>query len=286
MGKALPLAWTQSKIPGSAVRRLISTSAVAALIVIVLAGCAAAPLTTSDVKVSLAVPVSANLVVGDTASLTSSVQVLHQRTDRVILQMETSSDGRSWTPLGTKVSKTGTFTTTDDLTLAAGTAHYRATVSSTGDKPQLLATSQSITLTVVDIKALIRTLYDNQTQAYQSSTAAGTAFDLAHEYPGEFDAANPVWANNVAYLAQAGYRHSAVPDLTTISPTPTWTIPGSTCNPAGVAPPKGRTFALTINVTDQYTNYPARSSKVNVHVTLLTGKLYFYEPFCAPGLHS
>jgi len=263
-------------------KRMTVFVAVALGVAITLTGCAAQPpLKAADVVALTTLDKGADLLVGDTITVTASSKLLHKRKDRIKLAIEQSTDGKTWTSIAKKTAGSPTSTLSQQVKLStAGTLVFRSEVSTLGAKSKVVTTSTTTSATVYDIKDLVRTLYYDETQAYRVSTVAGIAFDTARDYPGEFDTTSAAWINGVS-ADQAGHlTQAAVPDLTTISPAPNWLDPGGTCNAAGTAPPKGRTFIVTVNFSSAEDGYLPSSGNQDVHVTLLGGKVYFYEPLC------
>jgi hypothetical protein len=54
-------------------------------------------------------------------------------------------------------------------------------------------------------------------------------------------------------------------------------MPATKCNPAGVTPPKGRTFIVSLDFGSTYNGFVTAPAKADVHVTLLDGVLYDYR---------
>ena len=255
---------------------------ISAALIVFLAGCASSPpITNKDVTVAIAATATTDLLPGDPMTLTTTGHLALNRTDKLAVAIESSTDRTTWATVKEATRPGNTLDLSFSVKLPKpGDLSYRVKVSTPSPESKVVSVSEPVKVTVFDVPAMTRTLYYNETQAFAKSTADGLAFDQANNYPGEFDTTGAAWAHGVAQLAASGIKTSAVPDLTTLSPTPTWTVPGSTCNAPGTTPPKGRTFIVTINESNTYTTYLPDSSKADVHVTLLDGKLYFYVPYC------
>ncbi|MBC7593110.1 MAG: hypothetical protein H7288_04100 [Kineosporiaceae bacterium] len=166
---------------------------------------------------------------------------------------------------------------------ATGTVKYRATVSSTANAKRPLDVSEhgaSSTVVASDIKELIRKFYYDRTIAFQTGPAAGASYVAAHDST-IYNPAAPSFAAALAKIVADGDIETTVPDLTTISPDPAWVIAGVTsCSTAMTAPPKGRTFVVTVTIGGSYGGYPVADAKHDVHVTLDGGKLVDYVQGC------
>ncbi|OYX54200.1 MAG: hypothetical protein B7Y93_07025 [Micrococcales bacterium 32-70-13] len=136
-----------------------------------------------------------------------------------------------------------------------------------------------MSVTVHDISTMTRDHYYNRTQAYTAGAASGLDYDIARNYPGVFDETSAGRDAVRADLIAAEYRSMSVPDLNTISETPTWLLPGSACNAVGTEPLPGRTFIVSVEFSDTYNGFPD-TYRADVHVTLLDGELYHYVPTC------
>jgi hypothetical protein len=168
-----------------------------------------------------------------------------------------------------------------DVKLAtAGLVKFRVVVATLGQKPATQRTTTPVTATVYDLPALTRTLFYNQTQAYNSSSKAGTDFDAANDYPSAFDIAGPSWATGVSNIVATNFRYADVPDVSTISPDPSWLLTATTCSAPATKPFAGRTFILTVQNSDSQDGYATTSAQQQLHVTLLGGKLYYYFALC------
>lgn len=249
---------------------------------LLLAGCASAPavppvppLTAKMATVSLAALADPNLLVGDSVPLSATVELDGKRKDAVTLLVESSADGVTWTTVdkvkakGPKVELAASL-----VTGVAGPQQFRASVTS-GKKAKPLASSDAQTATVSDIQQLVRRFYYDGSQAFQTSTAAGIAFHEAHNYPGFADMKSAAWKAQQKNNADGELTLQTVPVLTTVSPDPTWTLTKGECNAAFPTPPKGRTFIVSVDQTAVFNGF-SDTSKADVHVTFLDGKLFHW----------
>jgi hypothetical protein len=262
--------------------RAVTASAVATAI-LVLAGCAStpaaptvSPLSSKMVTATIVPLAETNLLTGDSVDLLASVELEGKRTDKVVLRIERSADGGTWDTVEEVKAKGPIVDLTADVLLdVAGAAQFRATTVSTNKKAKVLTSSEPQTATVFDLQQLVRTFYYDKSQAYAGSTAAGIAFDEAHNYPAFTDFASPAWQERNNAFTEAQAAMSTVPALTTLSPDPAWKMAAGTCNVGYEAPPAGRTFIVSVDQSLTWNGFPA-VSKHDVHVTFLNGQLYHW----------
>lgn len=242
-------------------------------------GCSA-PITSKDMTVNLKASSTDDLIVGDAVTLTATRKLLHDRTDKVILMLQSSPDGKAWTTIkkASSASKAKRLVVELD-TKAASNLTYRARVAPSESSPKVSAVSDLVKLPVIDLKAMVRKFYYDHSTAYKSSTDAGIAWDVANNYPGAFDMNSAAWAATTAEDKAAEFTDSIVPNLDSLSPDPTWLLTASKCSVAATAPFPGRTFVVTIDESTTYNGFPG-TYKADVHVTLLNGKLYDYVGLC------
>jgi hypothetical protein len=238
-------------------------------------GCAA-PLSAKDVSASISIDQKNDVIIGDTTVVSAIGTLAHSRTDKVEVSLESSTDGVTWKPL-TQLETSGPNFQIEakDKQGAAATVTYRVTVAEPGKSSAPLSSVMSDAISVIDLSQLIRTFYYDGTNAFQISTAAGLDWLHKHNSP-EIDQSAPGWAADDATDLAGNYAESLVPDLTTISPDPTWTLSVGKCNAAGVAPPKGRTFIVSVAYGYTYNGYASAPVTSDVHVTLLNGALSDY----------
>ena len=251
-------------------------------LVLALTGCSA-PLTAKAITTNIGVSAPADALIGDPVKLEASATLAAKRTDTVVLRLQSSTDGTTWTTITQKSAKGPKVELkTASVAKAAGTVKYRATVSATtkSKKPiSVTVTSAATTVTTSAIKELVRKFYYDRTTAYSTSSAAGAAWDAAND-SSAYDQTAPTWVSNMAAVTAAKDVETSVPDLTTISPDPTWKLTGSSCNAAMTAPPSGRTFIVTVALGGSYDGFPKAASTADLHVTLLNGKLVDYIEGC------
>lgn len=137
-----------------------------------------------------------------------------------------------------------------------------------------------MTTSVYDVGALVRTLYYNETQAFNSSSAAGVAFIAANDYPGVFDTTSAAWNTGSTLWTDNSVTEADVPDVSTIQPDPAWLLSVTKCSVAQSKPSPGRTYILTVESTQSQRGYAPETQKVQSHVTLEDGKMYFYMDMC------
>jgi hypothetical protein len=257
----------------------MATLAIAGAVILGMAGCAS-PIASKDMAVNLKASATDDLIVGDSVTLTATRTLLHDRNDVVTLTLQSSPDGEAWTTIK-KVSSTSKSKTLSAVvdTHTASDLTYRAVVRPTAEGAKASAVSDPLKLTIIDFKAMVRKFYYDHTIAFQTSTDAGLAWDTAHNYPGAFDTTSAVWAATIAQYKEAKVVDSAVPNLDTISPEPTWLLTATKCSAASTTPFPGRTFVVTIDENTVSNGFPS-TNKADVHVTLLKGKLYDYIGYC------
>lgn len=254
-----------------------------ALLATALSGCSS-PLTGKQVQSEIHVTAPTDALLNDEVSVSFIGTLTNKRSDPVVIRIQSSKEGTTWSTVKTVRDKGPKLAAVYKTTVtSAGTVKYRATVSTTtkAKKPlAVVANDASSTVVASDIKDLIRKFYYDRTIAFQTSPAAGTAFIAAHDSP-IYNAAAPTFAAGLAKLVADSDIETTVPDLTTISPDPTWVLSGATtCNAAMTTPPKGRTFVVTLTIGGSYGGFPVTDSKHDIHVTLDGGKLVDYVQGC------
>jgi hypothetical protein len=217
-----------------------------------------------------------HLLIGDAIPLTASVELSGKRTDKIVLRIEQSSDGLTWSTVD-ELTEAGPTVELDATTTAelAGPLQLRATAVSANKKADTLTSSEPQAAVVADIRQLVRTFYYDLTQAYQTDTQTGITFDEQHNYPGFVDFQSQGWLDRNALFLEAAASESMVPAVTTISPDPTWMMPEGPCNAAQTEPPAGRTFIVSVDMTYSWNGFP-ENTKMDVHVTFLDGALHHW----------
>lgn len=252
-------------------------------VVFSLAACSAAPvaappaaLSDKNVTASLGLLDTANVLLGDAIPLSASVELSGKRTDKVVLRIEQSLDGLTWSTVD-EVKDAGPTVELQASATAdvAGPLQFRATAVSASKKADALASSEPQTATVADLQQLVRTFYYDLTQAYRTDTQTGITFDEQHNYPGLVDFQSQGWLDRNALFLEAEVSEAMVPDVTTLSPDPTWMMPAGSCNAAQSEPPAGRTFIVSVDTTFYWDGFPA-TTKADVHVTFLDGVIHHW----------
>lgn len=253
--------------------------AISAIAVAALTGCAS-PLEADQVDLNISVDSSTDRVLDDSLLVTVDGGLADKREDEVVLRIESSTDGSTWiaveesTLVGPELALTAPFSLDE-----AGTVQLRAALLAADGEPEVLATTDAVSVTVHDISTMTRDHYYNRTQAYNDGAESGFDYTVARNYPGVFDDMSAARSAVRADLIAAEYRSMSIPDLNTISETPTWLLPGSACNEPGTEPLPGRTFIVSVEFSDTYNGFPD-TYRADVHVTLLDGELYHYVPAC------
>jgi hypothetical protein len=250
---------------------------------LILSGCSSAPktptvppLSSKMVTAAIAPLADTNPLIGDAVDVVASVELDGKRKDKVVLRIERSSDGVTWEAVdevraeGPKVELT-----TNVVFDTAGPTHLRATALSSDKKARVLASTEPQPATVSDLQQLVRTFYYDKSQAYAAGTAVGIAFDEAHNYPAFADFASPAWQERNKTYTDAQATISTVPALTTLSPDPAWKTAAGTCNVGYEAPPAGRTYIVSVDLSVTWNGF-TDTSKHDVHVTYLEGQLYHW----------
>ena len=268
--------------------KTVSTAIIAlvgsALVLTALTGCSS-PLTGKQIDSEIKVTAPSDTLLNDAVSVSYLGTLAGKRTDPVVIRIQSSIDGTTWSTVKTVKDKGPKLAASYKMTVkVAGTVKYRATVSATAKAKNPLGQvggDASATIAASDIKDMIRKFYYDRTIAFQTSPTAGTAWIAANDSP-IYNAAAPTFTAGLAQLVTDKDVETSVPDLTTISPDPTWTLTGATsCNAAMTAPPKGRTYVVTVTFGGSYGGFPVADAKHDVHVTLDGGKLVDYVQGCA-----
>jgi len=259
--------------------RLALVITVAAVVGVGLAACSA-PITSKDVSLRVTATAPADTLIGDNATILATAKLADGHTDKLVLSIQSSTDGRVWRTDKFASKKGPRWTLTETVVQKkAGKTYYRAILSVTkARKPLRTATAESAIVTS-DIKSLVRAFFYDRTQAYAESARAGADWDTAHDttwYPLTSEA----WKKGSTYYVKHKETETSVPDLTTIAPDPTWKLPKSACSPAMTTPPGGRTFIVTVAIGGSIDGFPLASEKSDLHVTLDGGKLVDYVEAC------
>lgn len=254
--------------------------AIAGIVSLGLTACSAPAIKAKDMTVDLKASATEDVIVGDTVTLAANRKLLHGRTDKVTLIVQSSPDNKVWTT----VKKVSSPSKTKDIkvvldTKAASDLTYRAVVRPVAKAAKAIVSSTPLKVTVLDLDAMVRKFYYDRTQAYATSPDTGFAWDVANNYPGLFDTNSTAWQQTTADYKEASFTDSLVPDLSTVSPDTTWVMPATKCNAAQTAQLPGRTFVVTADDSQTYNGFPT-NRKADLHVTLLKGKLYDYVSFC------
>ncbi|WP_346234194.1 hypothetical protein [Parafrigoribacterium mesophilum] len=254
--------------------------AIAGTLALGMTACSAPAIKSKDMTVGLKASAIEDVIVGDTVTLAANRKLLHGRTDKVTLIVQSSPDNKAWTT----VKKVSSPSKTKDIkivldTKVASDLTYRAVVRPVAKDAKATVSSAPVKVTVLDLHAMVRKFYYDRTQAYAVSSDAGFAWDVANNYPGLFDTHSTAWQQTTAEYKAASFTDSLVPDLSTVSPDTTWLMPATKCNAAQTAPLPGRTYVVTADDSQTYNGFPT-NRKADLHVTLLKGKLYDYVSFC------
>ena len=128
------------------------------------------------------------------------------------------------------------------------------------------------------VKNQIRTLFYNSQQAFQKSTAAGITYLESNNYPGSVITSSSLYKRRVKERIYIGFKETITPQLSTIDKDPTWMWSGAMCHPQMNKPPKGDTYIVTVD----WSLVPlGTNGTLDLHVTILNGKAYFYIDLCA-----
>jgi len=138
-------------------------------------------------------------------------------------------------------------------------------------------------LTIDQAKDLIRKLFYNQQQAWNSGTQKGLDFKYDNNYPGAFDSTASAKCAEEQNLVSLGYVEFQTPDLNTVSLDEDWVGPPSKDRDwlfSGMKP-EGKTYIVTISYSSAF-DATTVSETVNYdgHVTILNGRAYFYMGIC------
>ena len=249
---------------------------------LLLTGCASA-LTPPEVTATINVTAPTDTLIGDPVKVEATGNLSNKRDDKVVIRVQSSTDGKTWTTIKQATAKGPKVSLTSDLIAkTAGETKYRATISASSTSKAALRTTPEAaasTVTVSDIKDLIRKFYYDRTTAYVQSPAAGAAWDDVTDSP-IYDRKAPTYISNSAAEVAANNVDTSVPNLATISPDPKWMLGSSSCNIAMTVPPVGRTFIVTVAFGGSSGGFPVATTNSDVHVTLLNGKLVDYIQTC------
>ena len=167
------------------------------------------------------------------------------------------------------------------MTTLVAPGRYVLTVSNKGG---VTSTTYRVTASGPKVNAavLITALFAGYRQAWATSPTAGIAYAFAHDYPGS--------ATSLAVFLTCSQRTDAsqtgetdTPNLATLQPDPGWRGGGPntpTWNFEGKKP-AGTTYSVTDVETTTFSSGSSQSFQKTIHVTVLTGKAYFYfTPAC------
>lgn len=271
-----PVVWSFLR-PRTDLMRGATKAAMAATIVLTLTACSSTPaLSSKNVTASMTALTETNLLTGDDVTLAASAELSGKRKDAVALRIEQSADGRTWSTVDEiKASGPKVELKTHVVVGTAGPKQFRATVMTAEKKEKRLTSSVPKAATVFDIRQLVRTLYYDESQAFQKDTQTGETFVEQHNYPGFVDDTAKAWADSKSQDIAAHAVWMPVPEISTISPDPKWTLAATACSRALAAPPGGQTFIVSIDEVGSWNGYP-NTVKYDGHVTFLKGQLYFY----------
>jgi hypothetical protein len=129
-------------------------------------------------------------------------------------------------------------------------------------------------------KSQIRKFFYDETQANAISTGNWIAFVKTHSYPGLLQTSTPLWKSWEAKLTSMHYKSSFLPDLSTVDFDPSFKWVAGNCRVAAKTKPKGTTYIVTIDYTTSSDSNPSSSGKVDIHVTIWNGKVYYYQTIC------
>lgn len=138
-------------------------------------------------------------------------------------------------------------------------------------------------ITIDEAKNLIRTLFYDAQQAWNSGTQSGLDFTYSNNYPGAFDLNASAECAEERNLVSLGYVQFQTPDLNTVALDEEWVGPPSDDRDwlfSGIKP-EGTTYIVTISFSSAY-DATSVSETINYdgHVTILDGRAYFYGGFC------
>jgi hypothetical protein len=261
-------------------RGVAKTLAVTA-VVLTLTACSTTPaapplpaLSSKNVSASMVAITDLNLLTGDDVPLAATVVLSGKRKDKVVLRIEKSTDGTSWSTVDEVKAKGPKVDLATHLVVsAAGPQQFRASAVTADKKAKTISSSAPQIAAVFELQQLVRTFFYDQTHSYDAGTQSGITFDEQHTYPNFADFQSQAWKDQSAARIEAKHTQASVPTLTTISPDPTWKLPASSCSAAQAEPPAGRTSIVSIETTDTWNGFPT-TGKYDVHVTFFNGQIY------------
>ena len=246
----------------------ISLAIIAAL---TLSGCSA-PLTSSDLSIQLNAGEWAYSLAGDEALLEGSIELSNGSNQKLEAVLEVKDGGSDWNELEVKELDEGEPSVSFSVLLEEpGDFQFR--LSARSPSSEIISSSAPVTVSVGDLKLLVRNLYYDARMACEESASACRAFYEENNYPGLFDYSDPEVAriyDNINWVADY-----ATPDVDSIIQDQDWRITKDACLPwltNDAEPALGRTFLVTL--TDNFGSY-------DVHTTFLNGKVFWFViPTC------
>jgi hypothetical protein len=244
----------------------ISLAIIAAL---TLSGCSA-PLTSSDLSIELNAGEWAYSLTGDEALLEGSIEISNGSNQNLEAVLEIKDGDSDWNELEVKALGEGEPNVSFSVLVEeAGDFEFR--LSARSPSSEIISSSTPVTVSVGDLKLLVRNLYYDARITCEESASACRAFYEENNYPGLFDYSDPEVSR---LFDNTNWSSDATPDVDSIIQDQDWRITKDQCLPwltSDAEPSLGRTFLVTI--TDSFGPY-------DVHTTFLNGKVYW---FVVPG---
>jgi hypothetical protein len=166
------------------------------------------------------------------------------------------------------------------LTACGGGGTKDAAAPSNSSAPSFSSPSQAAPTTVDPLaadQALVRTLYYDQTKAFERSLQAGAEFFAAHNHP-----QYAYTAQECLSFMQAGggltkdCRFEVVPDVASMALDPGWVLPEGSGRYAGLAP-KGRIYILPVEMNETDPGAGINDKRTSqVHAAIVDSKAYYF----------
>jgi hypothetical protein len=249
------------------------TALTAAGLALSLSGCSQA-IDPKKLEISLSILGNSDIVAGDKILFASKISKVSDLGQVYSAQLEIQDETGDWVKVESKPKLQGTSDKKFGLQLEkSGTFTYRVSVIDSSAK--VIKASKPVSFNVVDIAGGIRKLYYDERTACVVSSDKCVDFMFQNDYPG-------LHSLSKSYISKVkqtvDFSESDTPNLSTITPDPTWVYPTLSCEAKLIKkdisqPLPGRTYSVQ---TDASGSNPSFTS----HVTLLNGKIYYYPYVC------
>ena len=146
--------------------------------------------------------------------------------------------------------------------------------------------SPSASPDIEHVKALIRTLFYDESQAYRVGFMKGATFAFANNYPGAYDKTAFFKCINDKTDKHHGVSWNTIPDASTVAPDQAWVGPKQQPENndwlfAGKKP-EGETYIVTVasHGSRSKPKFTPETVHAQAHITVLNDKAYYYYGAC------